>query len=69
MRIRLPEGVKTWLVERARRNVRSQTAEITVILQKEMAAEAAKNSDGDNEIGVQVPAAATTTGIKDTDHE
>lgn len=36
MKIRLPADVKEWLAEAARRNLRSQTAEIVLALREKM---------------------------------
>ncbi|KHQ51092.1 hypothetical protein [Mameliella alba] len=41
MRIRIPEDVKAWVKREAARNVRSQTAQIVVILRNAMMAEEA----------------------------
>jgi len=73
MRIRLPEDVKEWLINRAGRNIRSQTAEITFILRMEMAAEAAKDGSGVSSLQTANPAtenhaAAETAGMTSTQY-
>lgn len=41
LRIRLPHDVKAWLKEQAKKNIRTQSAEITIALREKMEAEEA----------------------------
>jgi hypothetical protein len=39
LRIRLPRDIKDWLAEEAKKNLRTQSAEVTVLLREKMAAQ------------------------------
>lgn len=47
MKIRLPEEVKEWLETRAKKNVRSQNAEIVFILKNEMERQSLETSENE----------------------
>ena len=56
MRIRVPEDVKLWLADQAKRNLRTQTAQLVFALRSAMAA--------GGSIGVQAPAAGSEAAAR-----